>query len=67
MLTSLFGDLRAARDTKAKSSDFEDTQVVGASQARTKLAPTLKAMKPMNMKRPGVRRWSSPGRPVSSA
>ena len=32
MLTSLFGDLRAARDTKAKSSDFEDTQVVGASQ-----------------------------------
>jgi len=32
MLTSLFGDLRAARDAKAKSSDFEDTQVVGGSQ-----------------------------------
>src|SRR3954462_13486837 len=32
MLTSLFGDLRAARDTKAKSSDFEDTEVVGVSQ-----------------------------------
>jgi len=32
MLTSLFGDLRAARDAKAKSSDFEDTEVVGSSQ-----------------------------------
>jgi predicted regulator of Ras-like GTPase activity (Roadblock/LC7/MglB family) len=32
MLTSLFGDLRAARDAKAKSSDFEDTEVVGGSQ-----------------------------------
>jgi len=32
MLTSLFGDLRAARDAKAKASDFEDTQVVGGSQ-----------------------------------
>ena len=32
MLTSLFGDLRAARDSKAKSSDFEDTEVVGGSQ-----------------------------------
>lgn len=31
MLTSLFGDLRAARESKAKSSDFEDTQVVGSS------------------------------------
>ena len=33
MLTSLFGDLRASRDAKAKSSsDFEDTQVVNSSQ-----------------------------------
>jgi hypothetical protein len=32
MLTSLFGDLRSARDAKAKSSDFEDTEVVGGSQ-----------------------------------
>ena len=32
MLTSLFGDLRSARDAKAKSSEFEDTQVVGGSQ-----------------------------------
>ena len=32
MLTSLFGDLRAARDAKAKSSEFEDTEVVGSSQ-----------------------------------
>ena len=32
MLTSLFGDLRSTRDAKAKSSDFEDTQVVGGSQ-----------------------------------
>ncbi len=32
MLTSLFGDLRASRDAKAKSSsDFEDTQVVAGS------------------------------------
>src|SRR6187402_1750165 len=28
MLTSLFGDLRAARDAKAKSSDFEDTAIM---------------------------------------
>jgi predicted regulator of Ras-like GTPase activity (Roadblock/LC7/MglB family) len=32
MLTSLFGDLRASRDAKAKSSDFEDTQVVNTGQ-----------------------------------
>jgi predicted regulator of Ras-like GTPase activity (Roadblock/LC7/MglB family) len=32
MLTSLFGDLRSARDAKAKASDFEDTQVVAGSQ-----------------------------------
>ena len=32
MLTSLFGDLRATRETKAKSSDFEDTEVVGGGQ-----------------------------------
>ena len=32
MLTSLFGDLRSAREPKPKSSDFEDTQVVGGSQ-----------------------------------
>ena len=32
MLTSLFGDLRANRDAKAKSSGFEDTEVVGGSQ-----------------------------------
>jgi predicted regulator of Ras-like GTPase activity (Roadblock/LC7/MglB family) len=32
MLTSLFGDLRASRDAKAKSSDFEDTEVVAGSQ-----------------------------------
>ena len=33
MLTSLFGDLRASRDAKAKSSsDFEDTQVVNSGQ-----------------------------------
>jgi len=31
MLTSLFGDLRAARDAKAKSGDFEETQVVNTS------------------------------------
>jgi predicted regulator of Ras-like GTPase activity (Roadblock/LC7/MglB family) len=31
MLTSLFGDLRAARDAKAKSADFEETQVVNSS------------------------------------
>ena len=31
MLTSLFGDLLASRDAKAKSSDFEDTQVVNSS------------------------------------
>ena len=34
MLTSLFGDLRAARDAKAKSSDFEDTEVVGSGDVR---------------------------------
>ncbi|MGZ8260687.1 MAG: hypothetical protein ACXWUL_09070 [Caldimonas sp.] len=32
MLTSLFGDLRASRDAKSKSTDFEDTQVVNSSQ-----------------------------------
>ena len=32
MLTSLFGDLRASRDAKAKSSEFEDTQVVNSGQ-----------------------------------
>ncbi len=32
MLTSLFGDLRASRDAKAKSSDFEDTQVGNGGQ-----------------------------------
>jgi len=32
MLTSLFGDLRGSREAKAKSTDFEDTQVVGGSQ-----------------------------------
>ena len=32
MLTSLFGDLRASRDAKAKSSDFEDTQVGSGGQ-----------------------------------
>ena len=32
MLTSLFGDLRASRDAKAKSSDFEDTQVASGGQ-----------------------------------
>lgn len=32
MLTSLFGDLRAARDAKAKASEFEDTQVVNTGQ-----------------------------------
>jgi predicted regulator of Ras-like GTPase activity (Roadblock/LC7/MglB family) len=32
MLTSLFGDLRAAREAKAKSSEFEDTQVVNTGQ-----------------------------------
>ena len=32
MLTSLFGDLRSSRDAKAKSSDFEDTEVVDGSQ-----------------------------------
>jgi len=32
MLTSLFGDLRSAREAKAKSSDFEETQVAGGSQ-----------------------------------
>ena len=32
MLTSLFGDLRASRDAKAKSSsEFEDTQVVAGN------------------------------------
>src|SRR3982750_2235804 len=31
MLTSLFGDLRASRDAKAKSADFEETQVVNSS------------------------------------
>src|SRR5689334_13312876 len=31
MLTSLFGDLRGSRDAKAKSSDFEETQVVNTS------------------------------------
>ncbi|HEY2560438.1 MAG TPA: roadblock/LC7 domain-containing protein [Caldimonas sp.] len=31
MLTSLFGDLRAARDAKSKASDFEETQVVNSS------------------------------------
>jgi predicted regulator of Ras-like GTPase activity (Roadblock/LC7/MglB family) len=31
MLTSLFGDLRASRDAKAKSADFEETQVVNNS------------------------------------
>jgi predicted regulator of Ras-like GTPase activity (Roadblock/LC7/MglB family) len=30
MLTSLFGDLRASRDAKTKSSDFEDTQVAAS-------------------------------------
>ena len=30
MLTSLFGDLRATRDAKAKASEFEDTEVVGS-------------------------------------
>jgi predicted regulator of Ras-like GTPase activity (Roadblock/LC7/MglB family) len=32
MLTSLFGDLRATRDTKPKASDFEDTQVASGGQ-----------------------------------
>ncbi|HEV7576430.1 MAG TPA: hypothetical protein VGO85_10325 [Caldimonas sp.] len=32
MLTSLFGDLRASRDAKAKSSDFEDTEVTSGGQ-----------------------------------
>ncbi|HEY4958073.1 MAG TPA: hypothetical protein VII31_09680 [Caldimonas sp.] len=32
MLTSLFGDLRSARDTKSKSSEFEDTQVGSGGQ-----------------------------------
>ncbi len=32
MLTSLFGDLRASRDAKAKTSDFEDTQVGAGGQ-----------------------------------
>ena len=32
MLTSLFGDLRASRDAKAKASEFEDTQVVDSGQ-----------------------------------
>jgi predicted regulator of Ras-like GTPase activity (Roadblock/LC7/MglB family) len=32
MLTSLFGDLRASREAKAKSSDFEDTEVVSGGQ-----------------------------------
>jgi predicted regulator of Ras-like GTPase activity (Roadblock/LC7/MglB family) len=32
MLTSLFGDLRASRDAKAKSSEFEDTQVNSGGQ-----------------------------------
>ncbi len=32
MLTSLFGDLRASRDAKAKSSDFEDTEVGSGGQ-----------------------------------
>jgi predicted regulator of Ras-like GTPase activity (Roadblock/LC7/MglB family) len=32
MLTSLFGDLRASRDAKSKSSDFEDTQVGSGGQ-----------------------------------
>jgi len=32
MLTSLFGDLRGSREAKAKSTEFEDTQVVGGSQ-----------------------------------
>jgi predicted regulator of Ras-like GTPase activity (Roadblock/LC7/MglB family) len=32
MLTSLFGDLRASRDAKAKASEFEDTQVVNTGQ-----------------------------------
>ncbi|HEY3634867.1 MAG TPA: hypothetical protein VGK95_07435 [Caldimonas sp.] len=32
MLTSLFGDLRALRDAKAKASEFEDTQVVNTGQ-----------------------------------
>ena len=31
MLTSLFGDLRGSRDAKAKSDDFEETQVVNTS------------------------------------
>jgi len=31
MLTSLFGDLLASRDAKAKSDDFEETQVVNTS------------------------------------
>ena len=31
MLTSLFGDLLASRDAKAKSADFEETQVVNSS------------------------------------
>jgi predicted regulator of Ras-like GTPase activity (Roadblock/LC7/MglB family) len=32
MLTSLFGDLRSARDGKTKASDFEDTEVGNGSQ-----------------------------------
>jgi predicted regulator of Ras-like GTPase activity (Roadblock/LC7/MglB family) len=32
MLTSLFGDLRATREAKAKSSEFEDTQVGSGGQ-----------------------------------
>jgi predicted regulator of Ras-like GTPase activity (Roadblock/LC7/MglB family) len=31
MLTSLFGDLRASREAKAKAADFEETQVVNSS------------------------------------
>ena len=32
MLTSLFGDLRATRDAKAKDSEFADTQVGSGGQ-----------------------------------
>ena len=32
MLTSLFGDLRSAREGKTKQSDFEDTQVGGSQE-----------------------------------
>ena len=67
MLTSLFGDLRSPREAKAKSTDFEDTQVVGGSQdfAATSIMESIATE--VNERGQIVDRHVTTGRPGSPA